>query len=330
MQNFLKRLKAPPKKVVSWVKGRLTKNPHRSFRQTRPYTSRQDLITTLKSSWWLIWQTLTFISAHKKIILGLGLIYTAAVYFLVGGVSQLDYTTFKDASQKVIGGDLGSITTAFSLFGATLSGAFNSQTSQLQQFLSGILALFFWLSLVWASRMLTANKPIKLRDAIYNSGSPIVPTLAILGVMCLQLAPAAIGLFAYATVSNGQWLQGGVESMMFAAAAVLLSLLSLYWLTATFVGLVVVTLPGMYPMRALSTARDLVLNRRWSIVIRLLVLGIVLLVIWAAVMIPVFMIDTWLHFAWLPLVPIAMQLIITGFGLMFGSIYIYKLYRLLL
>jgi len=287
-------------------------------------------VATLKSSWWLIWQTLTFIWAHKKIIIGLGLIYTAAVYFLVGGVSQLDYTTFKDASQKVIGGDLGSATTALSLFGATLSGAFNSQMSQLQQFLSGVLAIFFWLSLVWASRMLTAKKSIKLRDALYNSGGPIVPTLAILGIMGLQLTPAALGFFAYATASNGQWLRGGVEAMMFATAAILLSLLSLYWLTTSFIGLVVVTLPGMYPMRALSTARDLVLNRRWSIVIRLIVMGITLLVIWAVVMIPVFMIDTWLRFSWLPLVPIAMQLIITGFSLMFGSIYIYKLYRQLL
>lgn len=286
-------------------------------------------MSAVKGCWWLTEQTAIFIWAHKRIVLGLGLIYAILGAFLVGSLSQLDYTAFKDASQKVVGGNVGALPTAFTLFGAAASGAFNTPQSPLQQFLAGVLAVFFWLSLVWAARMLTAQKTIKLRDVLYNSGSPIVPTLAIMGVMCLQLIPASLGTFAYSIASNGQWLQGGVEAMVFACAAVLLVLLSLYWLTSSFIGLVVVTLPGMYPLRALSTARDLVLNRRWSIVARVIFLGVVLLIVWAVVMVPIFMIDNWLHFAWLPLIPIFMQLM-AGFTLLFASIYIYKLYRSLL
>jgi hypothetical protein len=329
MKNFILWLKNIPKKFLGWVKGRLAKNPHRSFRRTRPYASRQDFVSAVKGCWSLVFQTSLFIWSHKRIILGLGLIYALLGAFLVGSLSQVDYTAFKDASQKVIGGNVGALSTAFTLFGASISGAFNTPTTPLQQFLSGVLAIFFWLSLVWAARMLTAQKVIKLRDALYNSGSPIVPTLAIMGVMCLQLIPASLGIFAYAIASNGQWLQGGVEAMVFAGAAVLLVLLSLYWLTSSFIGLVVVTLPGMYPLRALSTARDLVLNRRWSIVARIIFLGVVLLIAWAVVMLPIFMIDNWLHFGWLPLIPVFMQ-IMAGLTVLFVSIYIYKLYRSLL
>lgn len=286
-------------------------------------------MVTMQSSWRLVSESLVFIWQQRRIVLWLGFIYAVLVYFLVGGVSQIDYSTFKDASQKAFGGDLGAVTTAFSLFGAAFSGALNNQPSELQQFLSALLAIFFWLALIWATRMLLANKLIKLRDTLYYSGGPFIPTLVILSIICVQLIPAALGIFAYAIVTNGQWLQGGVESMVFAGAMVLLCLLSLYWLTSSIIGAVVVTLPGMYPLRALATARDLVVDRRWSIVARLVVASLLMLLIWAAVLVPAFLLDNWLRFAWLPLIPVTMQLLF-GFSLVFLSIYTYKLYRSLL
>lgn len=330
MKRFLAKIQSLPASYRAWLQKRFDKNPHRSFRRTRAHVRRQSLfVITVKGSWRLVSETLVFIWRQRRIALWLGLLYAVLAYFLVGGVSQVDYNAFKDASQKVFGGEVGAITTAFSLFGAAFSGALSSQPSELQQFLSAFLAIFFWLALVWAARMLSAGKTIKLRGALYNSGGPFVPTLVILGVICLQLIPAAVGVFAYAAVTNGQWVQGGVESMAFAGAMIGLCLLSLYWLTASMVGLVVVTLPGMYPLRALATARDLVVDRRWSIVARLIVASILLVLIWAAVLVPAFLLDNWLRFSWLPLIPVAMQLLF-AFSLVFLSVYTYKLYRSLL
>src|SRR5438552_16664181 len=66
---------------------RTPKNPHHSFRLTRPrlYLTTDDL----KATWRLQVESWSFIRQHKKILLGLGLLYAVVAYFLLGGISQL-------------------------------------------------------------------------------------------------------------------------------------------------------------------------------------------------------------------------------------------------
>ena len=283
----------------------------------------------VKAAWRMQFESWKFIFQNKRLLLGLGLLYAVIGFVLIGGISQLDYVGLKDATMQVADGDVGAWGTAFSLFGAALTGNLSSQPSSVQQFLSATLLILFWLSLVWAARMLTAGKEIKIRDALYNSGSPIIPTLVVLAVVAIQLAPGALGVFAYSTALRGGWLDGGIESMLFAIAAVLLCLLSAYMVVSSLTALIVVALPGTYPWQALRTARELVMNRRWGIVLRVLMLAVQVLLLWAVVLIPVFMIDTWLRFDWLPLVPIVVQGLI-GLTLVYTSVYVYRLYRSLL
>ena len=47
------------------------------------------------------------------------------------------------------------------------------------------------------------------------------------------------------------------------------------------------------------------------------------------VMIPIFLLDNWLRFEWLPLVPIFVQALI-GLTLVYTSVFVYRLYRSLL
>lgn len=306
---------------------RTPKNPHHSFRLTRPrlYLTTGDL----KATWRLQVESWSFIRQHKKILLGLGLLYAVVAYFLVGGISQVDYVAFKEATTQVVNGDVGAVGTAFSLFGAALTGNLTSPPSDVQQFMSAALVILFWLSIVWASRMLMADKEIRLRDALYSSGAPIIPMLVVLAVIAVQLIPGALGVFAYATALNGGWLSGGVESMAFALAAILLGLLSAYFVVSSVTAMIVISLPGTYPWQALRTARSLVINRRWGVLLRVLVLLVHVVVIWAIVLIPVFMLDNWLRFDWLPLVPIFVQTLV-GLTLVYTSVYVYKLYRSLL
>ena len=74
--------------------------------------------------------------------------------------------------------------------------------------------------------------------------------IAVVGLF--QMVPGAVGIITYVAATSAGVVTGGVESMLFAVAAVLLVVLSLYWLTSTIFGLVIVTLPGTYPFRALS------------------------------------------------------------------------------
>lgn len=306
---------------------RTPKNPHHSFKMTKPkmYVTTADL----RATWRLLGESWAFIGRHKRIMLGLGLIYAVLGYILVGGISQMDYVSFKEGVTEFIDGDLGAFETAFSLFGSALTGGLVAPPTDLQQFLSTSLLLFFWLSLVWAARMLTADKEITMRDALYNSGAPIVPTLVMLSIIAVQLIPAALGIFGYATALNGGWLTGGVEAMAFGVAALLLCLLSAYFVVSSVTGLIVVTLPGTYPWQALRTARQLVMNRRWGIILRILVMVVQMVVVWGVVMIPIFLLDNWLRFDWLPLVPIFVQALM-GLTVVYTSVYIYRLYRSLL
>src|SRR5690606_852821 len=79
----------------------------------------------------------------------------------------------------------------------------------------------------------------------------------------------------------------GVEAMLFWTVVILLMVLSLYWVTSTLIALVVVTLPGMYPLRALRTAHELVVGRRLRIVLRIVWLFFATVVFWALIMIPI-------------------------------------------
>lgn len=261
-------------------------------------------------------------------MLGLAVLYGLAMYFIAGGISQFDFIALREATTEVFGGNLDAFGTAVTLFGSTITGSIDPESTELQQFLGGLMTFIFWLAIVWAARMRLANQAVKIRDALYNSGAPIIATFVLLVVLCIQVVPAALGIFVFMVSQSGGWLNG-VESMVFAGVATLLTLLSIYWITATLLAMVIVTLPNMYPWRALVAASELVIGQRWRLALHIAALVVVTFIGWAVVFIPTLFIDNWLHFDWLPFVPVIAQ-VLTAVTLTFTSVYVYKLYRSLL
>lgn len=310
------------------IREKYSDTPHRSFRLT-PRVKRKYSLQGVKEAWLLIIETLKFIRENAKIMLGLATLYGILTYLMVGGVSQIDYAALRQSSEEFLAGGLDRVTTALSYFGAALTGGLNEAPNELQQLTAAVLTLLFWLILIWAVRMVSAGKAIKIRDALYNGPTPFLSTLVLLAIIALQLIPAALGLFAFTVAVTDQWISSGVEGAAFGAAAALLCLLSLYWLTGSIIALNIVALPGMYPFQAFATARTLVTNKRWSVVLRVISLFVVQLIVAAVVLIPVFMLDSWLKLDWLPLVPLFIQ-IVSSLALTFSVVYIYKLYRSLL
>lgn len=299
--------------------------PHRSFRRTkRPRTLpplvgiRENAIASFKTLW-----------QERRIIVCLSLFYMAAMYAFVGAIAQADFVELKNATLDVFGGNFNSASTVFSLFSSMMSGAFNGGLSEVQQFLSLLLGIFFWLAIIWALRMRLAGKDIKARDALYNSGAPLISYIFLGFLVVLQLAPGAIGVGIFTLGQSGGFLQGGVEVMSFAAVAALLVCLSLYWLAGSLVSLVVVTLPQMYPWRALQIASGLAVYRRARLVGHTLGLGAVIFMMWVVCLLPVLLLDAWLHFDWLPLIPIVVQ-ILGAATILYVATYVYRLYRSML
>jgi hypothetical protein len=184
---------------------------------------------------------------------------------------------------------------------------------------------------VWLLRALLAGQKPRLRDGLYNAGAPIVPTLLVTLVLVVQLLPLAVVSIGYSAATASGLLSGGIEAMLFWTAALLLTVLSLYWATSTFMALIVVTLPGMYPLQALKSAGDLVVGRRVRILWRLLWILLLIAVIWSVIMIPTIIGDAWLKsvvpaLAGVPLVPIIL-LLLGSVTIVVLAAYVYLLYR---
>jgi hypothetical protein len=304
----------------------LDARPHRTLRPTPKHRYKKG--KKVDSLWALVKGTFVTIWQERRILLALMLLCALIMYVFVGGIPTLSFADLRKTVGEVFMGNIGEFGSAASLFFAAITGSLNQATSQLQQFLAGLITVIFWLTYVWTLRRLLADepKPVKIRDALYNSGTPIVPTAMIMLTAVVQLLPGALGLFGAVLVINGIWLQGGVETMLICVAGLLLVLLSIYWVVSSFMALVIVTLPGMYPWRALAGASVLVIGQRWAIAMRIITVAIIIFAVWAIVLIPLLLLDNWLKFNWLPLIPFAVQ-ILSAFTVLYATVFVYRMYR---
>lgn len=322
---------------IRWTKGRITgllqRRPHRSFRRTK----RRDYKRSLKLPGYFQFgkEVFALLWRHRKTFGLLFVIYVVLSAYFVGLASQDTYSQLSDLLKQT-GGDVfqgkwGDIGEASLLFISTVTGSIRDTPTEAQQIYAAILGILVWLTTVWLLRAVLAGRKLKLRDAIYNSGAPIFSTFLVGLVLLIQLIPFAIALFAYAAAQNTGIFQSGVEAMAFWAVLGSLTLLSIYWGVSTVIALVIVTLPGMYPMEALRVAGDLVVGRRLRIMLRVLYMVLATVVWWAVILIPMILFDSWIKnvwsaVAWVPFVPITILVLSTGTAMWYAA-YVYVLYR---
>lgn len=332
-QSKKKSVVRPAKRIIEARKSLQPKSPHKSFRKT----SRRDYARSLAIPGYIaftvkVWRTLL---QHKSIFIGLVLTYSLATAVLVGFVSQSTYTQFaellRESGSEVMGGNLNQVEEIGLLLLAGLSGILSPQLDQAQQLMSGLLIILIWLTTVWLLRAILAGQTPRLRDGLYNSGAPIVPTILLTAILILQLIPAALAIIGISAALPTGLVSGGVEAMVFWIFVLLLFLLSLYWMVSTVMALVVVTLPGMYPLRALKAAHELVVGRRLRLVLRVVWLAFVTLLVWIGILLPTIVIDSWIKelipfIEWLPLVPVVL-LILSSASVVWVAAYVYLLYR---
>lgn len=279
-------------------------------------------LSLIVDSWRFVW-------GNKRILLGLGAMYAVTAYIIVGGISQLDFVELRVATQEFFSGEISALASATSLLGAAMSGALTEPANEVQRLLSSVLVFIFWLAIVWATRMIIAGKSIKIRDALYNCCAPIIPSLLLFGGVLVQALPAILATFGFALAENSGLLKGGAETMVIALAVAVSWLLSTYWIMGTIFSLVIVTLPQMYPWKALVASGELIVGQRWQLALRIAAMLIVVLIGWGVILLPALLLDGWLRFPWLPLIPIVVQTLM-AFTLVYTSVFLYKTYRSLL
>ncbi len=259
------------------------------------------------------------LTRHWKLFLLVVVVYALLNTLLVQGFTAINGAgDAKTSLDQVFTGDWGRVMSGLTLFAYLLgvTGSAADATAGLYQL---ILALIISLALIWALRQVYAGNKIRMRDTFYNGMSPFVPFILVLLVIGLQLIPMAIGIALYATVVGAGISTTGLEQVMWALLAFVLSVVSLYMIMSSIFALYIVTLPGMTPMRALRSARQLVANRRWAVMRKVLFLPVALILLTALVVVPLLLMaataGAWVFF------------ILTMFFLPVTHSYMYSFYR---
>lgn len=244
-------------------------------------------VRRLPSSWRLTKQSALVLWRHKKLFVGITLVYGLLTLVLVQSVAGgTDVQGVKSALQDAVHGKLAGLGVGLGTFVTLLSSSGNtsSDTAGAYQL---FLVLVASLAVIWALRQVLAGASIRVRDAYYRGMYPLVPFVLVLLVIGLQLLPLVVGTSLYGiVVTNGIAVHAG-EQLFWGVLALALSAVSLYWLCSSVFALYVVTLPDMTPMKALRSARELVRYRRLQVVRKVLWLPVVLFVVAAVIMLPI-------------------------------------------
>ncbi len=270
---------------------------------------------------------------------GLLLILMVALnIILVGLMSQDTYSSFQtmldQTEAELASGKISNAARAGLLLISTVAtGGLNINMTEVQYAFAVLIFLLVWLTTIFILRHIMAGHKVKLRDALYNSGTPIVSTFAVLGVVFLQCIPIFLLIIVYAAAVQTNFLATPFYALLFFIFAALMLLLSGYLLSSSLIALVAVTAPGLYPIKALKVSSDLMMSRRVKFIIRLIALIMTLAVIWTVVMLPLILFDMWMKtFEWtanIPFVPICLM-IMTCFTSIYFAAYLYLYYRWML
>ncbi len=310
-------LKNRPQVIGYWLRERRKIKKYRSFRLQKKIKPEPRFIpsstTLLKSSLKFMWQ-------HKKIFFYIILIHGILYVTIVRSPISTNIGAIRDSIDNVLG-DNSQTTPKGTL--ATLGTVLTvSATSQTNSTLAGVFVLLMSLVYIWAIRELHVRKDIKARDAYYNSMAPLVPVTLVLVVLSLQLLPFAGASFIYGTARTSGVFANGFEDLSVFVVALLIGLLSFYWVTSTVIAFYIATLQGMYPLQALKNARKLVQFQRFLVFKRVLALPLLLGMLY------VLLLTVTVRFATNQIFFIMELLQLIGLPLV--HVYVYKLYRALI
>lgn len=291
---------------------------HRSFRVTKKKLKQ---VQPIPGSWLLLKSTTAIIKNNKKLFFGISFINALLSFIFVQGLgSAFGIVELKEQFNEVLGDGAQSDTT-IALFGTLISSA-GSNAGAASGAYQLFLLLITLLAIIWAVRQVQAGYKPTIRDSYYKGMYPMIPFVLVLFVIALQFIPMMVGSVIYTTVVQNSLAATAVEQVLFLMIFILLTMLTLYMLVSSLFALYIVTLPDMTPIKALRSARELVLHRRLGIVWRIVLLPIVLFLLTALIFIPLLIVAA-------PIVE-PLFLLMTGFTIVISNTYMYLLYRSLL
>lgn len=311
---------------------------HRSFH--RSYREDYERPTEIPGLMSHVAATFKIIRQNLKIFLPLiGLIVLLYVV-LVGLMSENTFQEFKDSidrtNKEIVSGRLGNLGRAgLTLVGTVATGGLTTMNDA-QKVFSVLLFIITWLVSIYLTRHLLAGNHPRMRDGLYNALTPLISTLFVALIIFVELIPIMFVVITYQAAVSTEFLKTPFYALVYFIFASLMTILSVYLTSSSFLGLIAVSAPGLYPLNAIETARNLIAGRRIRFLVRLIYLFFCVALIYVIVVLPAILLDIlvkgafpWLKDLSIPFVP-AVLLIVTVFVFIFVSIYAYLFYRQLL
>lgn len=311
-------------------------NPHKSFKRSYREDYRREI--DVPGVMYHIFASFRMIFKNWRIFLPFLVLVVLLNVLFVGIMDEASYVQFQDilddTSVEVAGEDIGSVAKAGLILISTITtGGLSGESSEAATVFGVLIFLIIWLTTIFLVRHLLAKHKVKLRDGLYNAMTPLVSTFVVFAVAVIQCIPIFLLIIAYSAAIQTDFLATPFYALVFFIFAALMILISGYLLSSSLIALIAVTVPGMYPLRALTTASDLMMGRRVRFIIRLIALVILLLIMWVVVMLPLILFDMAMkNFAWtegIPFVPICLT-VMTCFTFMYVTVYLYLYYRWML
>ena len=308
---------------------------HKSFKRSYREDYTRDL--EVPGIMYHILNTFRMIFKNWKIFLPFLLIMVVMMIGIVGLMSENTYIEIQNVIDKTAeeaGTNIGTFAkSGILLISTVFTGGLSANASAGAGILVALMFLIIWLVVIFVIRHKMAGNKLTLRDALYNSMSPLISTFVVLVVAIIQTIPIMLLIIAYSAAIETHFLDTPFYAFLFLVFAGLMLLLSGYLLSSTIIALVAVSAPGMYPLEALKTSSEVMAGRRIRFVLRILALFAALAVMWFIVMMPIILFDLfmnqfeWTHFV--PFVPVCL-VIMSCFSGIYVSVYFYTYYRWML
>ena len=308
---------------------------HKSFK--RSY--REDYMRELEvpGMMYHILNTFRLIFKNWKIFLPFLLIMVVLMIGMVGLMSEDTYTGIQNVIDKTATENNANIGTfaksGLLLISTVFTGGLSANAGAGAGVLVALLFLIIWLVSIFVIRHRMAGNKINLRDALYNSLSPLLSSFVVFVVAVVQTIPIMILIVAYSAAIETHFLDTPFYAFLFLVFAILMILLSSYMLSSTIIALVAVSAPGMYPLEALKTSSEVMRSRRIRFIFRIVALIIALIAMWFIVMMPLILFDLLMQqFEWtlmVPFIPVCL-VVMSCFSGIYVAVYFYTYYRWML
>lgn len=300
---------------------RMLKKPsYKSFRLHKKIKPHQPILIPGRK---IIGKSFAIFKARPKTYFGILAVYLVLSLILVKGfATSLNIPELKGTLFDLYNGAGGKAISTVALFGVLLGSNTGSSEILNSGIYQSIITIMVSLALLWTLRYKPAKNnsaKLRVRDGFYNGMYPIVPLLIVMAVFSLQMIPLAIGSWLYNVVIAGGIAVTAVEQFAWILLILLLAVASLYMISSSLFAMIIVTLPGITPMRALRSAREVVRHRRWTVIRKLLFLGLAILLLNAVILAP--------FIIWLPVLAEWMFFILSGASWIISVTYLYVCYK---